>query len=396
MHQSKHCARAEIRHCFQVATAVHRPAGNEARLWAIALCISVLLNVTFLAWISIEAIKSELARKMAVPEEPPPEQTVIIYPNMLELELETPAEEAKPKAVRTSPDQEVSDPSASRRYIGERNTEATSDRAPTSNENMPSQAGREARPEEQPETTVSEYQDGTLTPKQNNPPSPKGETSEPAPPSQELTPAEMAKGLDTQEPGEDKEAQTAIREKLLDGPNPIETLVPEAVVSENTKPREEMKPSEGKKDALAEKKSEDSTKPKPKPAPIEDPAFSGNQRKTAIRGNISRTGRSALDVSDTAMGRYQSQISRAVELEWQRNCVRHRDYITPGYLTVRFFVEQDGNVKTVQFVGDNQTGQVQKGFTLNSIRNAQIPPMPSAVKKEMGGDSLELIFNFYF
>jgi uncharacterized 2Fe-2S/4Fe-4S cluster protein (DUF4445 family) len=50
----------------------------------------------------------------------------------------------------------------------------------------------------------------------------------------------------------------------------------------------------------------------------------------------------------------------------------------------------------VQFVGNNETGEVQKGFTLNAIRNAPIPAMPPAVKKEMGGDALELIFNFYF
>ncbi|MEP2776662.1 MAG: hypothetical protein ABJQ29_10740 [Luteolibacter sp.] len=381
-----------------MATAVHRSNGDDARLWAVAICISVLLNAVFLAWISIEAIKSEIARKLAPPVATPPEQTVIIYPTMHELEPPTPAEAAKPEVVRTSPDQEVSDPSASRRYIGERNTKATSDRAPTSDEEMPSQAGREARPDEQPETTVSEYQDGRIKPKQDTKPLPKAEASEPAPPSPDEAPAEMTKGLDTKDPGEDEKAQTAVREKLLDGPNPIDTPVSEAEVREDIKPREEMKPTEGKKDAVAEDKSKDSTKPKPKPAPapIDDPAFAGNQKKTAISGNISRTGRSALDVSDTPMGRYQSQISRAVELEWQRNCVRHRDYITPGYLTVRFFVEQDGNVKTVQFVGDSQTGEVQKGFTLNSIRNAEIPAMPDAVKKEMGGDSLELIFNFYF
>lgn len=379
-------------------TAFKRNTSDEARLWAFALCISVLLNAAFLAWISIEVIKAEIARKNAASEAAPPEQTLVIYPEMLELEVKTPTEEEKPKVVRTSEDQEVSDPAASRRYIGERNTEATSDRAPTSDDNMPSQAGREPRPEENPETTVSEYQDGTLTPRQNTPPLPKTEASEPTPPSEEENPSEMAKGLESEEPGEDEEAQTAIREDLLDGPNPIETPVPEAIVSEDLPAREETKPTEGKEDALAEEKTEETTKPKPKPtaAPIDDPAFAGNQTKTAIQGNISRNGRSALDVADTAMGRYQSQISRAVELEWQRNCVRHRDFITPGYLTVRFFVEQNGRVKTVQFVGNSQTGEVQKGFTLNSIRDAEIPAMPPDVKREMGGDALELIFNFYF
>ncbi len=137
----------------------------------------------------------------------------------------------------------------------------------------------------------------------------------------------------------------------------------------------------------------------PKPAVAKsatDPAFSGYQRKTAIVGSISRTGRSALDVVDSPLGRYQAVISRAVEQEWQRNCVRHRDFITPGFLTVRFFVETSGKVRTVQFVGSMETGEVQKGFTLNSIRDADIPPMPAAVKKEFEKEPLELIFNFYF
>ena len=90
------------------------------------------------------------------------------------------------------------------------------------------------------------------------------------------------------------------------------------------------------------------------------------------------------------------QLSRVVEQEWQRNCVRHRDFITPGFLTVRFFVEPTGKVRTVQFVGTMETGEVQKGFTLSAIRDAAIPAMPAAVKKDFDKEPLELIFNFYF
>ena len=102
-------------------------------------------------------------------------------------------------------------------------------------------------------------------------------------------------------------------------------------------------------------------------------------------------------LSDTPLGRYQATISRAVEIEWQRNCVRHRDFITPGFLTVRFFVETGGKVRSVQFVGDMETGEVQKGFTLNAIRKAAIPPMPKALRKQYDDDDpLELMFRFYF
>lgn len=113
-------------------------------------------------------------------------------------------------------------------------------------------------------------------------------------------------------------------------------------------------------------------------------------------GSISREGRSSLEVSDTALGRYEAIISRAVEQEWQRNCVRHRDFITPGFLTVRFFIEPGGKVRSVQFVGDMETGEIQKGFTLNSIRNAEIPAMPPTLAKEYAKEPLELVFRFYF
>ena len=159
-----------------------------------------------------------------------------------------------------------------------------------------------------------------------------------------------------------KEPSPTPQKKLLDGPSPVEVPV---------------------------------RKPVEKPT-IADPAMSGVQRKVAIQGSISRTGRSALDVEDSPLGRYQALISRAVELEWQRNCVRHRDFITPGFLTLRFFVEASGKVKTVQFVGEMETGEVQKGFTLNSIRDAKIPAMSGALKKEYAKDPLEIIFNFYF
>lgn len=185
-------------------------------------------------------------------------------------------------------------------------------------------------------------------------------------------------------------------EKLLEGPNPVEVQVPREVATE-----EKIKPTPDKQPAV-------NSPPAPKPTeftkttgvsktkPSKDPAFKGFQRKTAIVGSISRTGRSAMDVEDSPLGRYQAVISRAVEQEWQRNCVRHRDYITPGFLTVRFFVETGGKVRSVQFVGDMETGEVQKGFTLNSIRDAEIPPMPPALRKEYEKEPLELIFRFYF
>ena len=382
-----------------MTSAGTRQNGDEASLWLAALLISIVINGLLLAWVSYEAILSKTAKEM-INAKPLAEAVVTIFPEMFVEE----AEEAKPdaneqKAVRTSDDQLDPTAPSSRRYIGERNTQATSDRNATNDDTtMPSQAGREARPDEKPETTESVYQDGRLdTPIQAT------VLSQPIPLIKELpnpltNAAEQMKGDKQPDPSEEDKAQTAIREKLLEGPNMVEKNVPKSEVKENIKPREEKKIRDGNPDGVALNKPNELPKPtaKPTPAVINDPAFSGNQTKTAIRGSISRTGRSALDVVDTPMGRYQAQISRAVELEFQRNCVKRRDFIVPGYITVQFFIDAKGRVTSLSLLGEIEGGEVQKGFTIDSIREAPIPVMPSEIKKEMKGDSLELIYNFYF
>ena len=202
-----------------------------------------------------------------------------------------------------------------------------------------------------------------------------------------------APGENSESPGKDaSKSAPPPRDALMEGPNPVDVPVPLDAL-----PKNEVKPTPPKQAKQGKKAPAPAELPKPPAAkPANDPGFRGYQRKTAIVGSISRTGRSALNVTDTALGRYQAIISRAVELEWQRNCVRHRDFITPGYLTVRFFVETSGKVRTVQFVGSMETGEVQKGFTLSSIRDAEIPAMPASLKQEFEKEPLELIFNFYF
>jgi hypothetical protein len=298
---------------------------------------------------------------------------------------------------RTSEDQVSARPEKPA-FIGERDTEATSDSVPDPTAAaMPSQKGIDPIQGEV-ETTESRFQDGELGDSgESKPAEPVAEVASPAPemPSAASPPAvDKPAGTDAR-PG--PEAIPATREKLAQGPNPID--VPFQVEPKDEEPRstpasrlteaELPKPPSPVKEAMKEKPKEATTVGKA-------PGFKGYQRKTQISGSISRTGRSALAVENSAMGRYQAALSRAVELEWQRNCVRYRDFITPGFLTARFVVEQNGKVRSVNFVEPVQSSEVQKGFTLNAIRQAAIPAMPTDLKKELGSDPLELIFNFYF
>jgi hypothetical protein len=381
---------------------------GDGRLWAIAFGVSLLLNAGLLGTVGFMTLKAEILRrsKPPVPAAAETVRTLTILPELVSAEPSTAPSVAvepaapppeKPKFARTSSDQTSEAEPETRAFIGERNTSATSDRAPDPTAPpLPSQAGVEKEYEDL-ETTESNYQDGTLSGDPSTRPEmapPPPAQPAPAPIPDPAVAENLPTGEQTATPGNsDKKTSPPPAEELLQGQNPVDVPVPkETPEKSEIKPTPPERPKEG---SAAVKPPADTPKP-PTPKPSDQPGFRGNQRKSAIVGSISRTGRSALDVADSPLGRYQAVISRAVELEWQRNCVRHRDFITPGFLTVRFFVETSGKVRTVQFVGNMETGEVQKGFTLNSIRDADIPAMPTAVKKDYEKEPLELIFNFYF
>ncbi|MEI6674558.1 MAG: hypothetical protein WCO57_05220 [Verrucomicrobiota bacterium] len=390
---------------------------SDGRLWAVALGLSLLCNAAILLLAGLAVVQSQQYQHPNVDPAVPMETVRIIAPE-LAAQAEAPATAATtdtaaaeataaataardPEFMRTADDQRSKRPDKPA-FIGERDTQATSDATPNPNAAaMPAQAGIQPRHEGDIETTESRYQDGVLsdaTATVAESPQPSGAPAPPAPEMAPAPPAVATRGEPTETPGVDEKlAPPPAAGHWVEGPNPVDVAVP--LTNEEGPPKgvAQTLPRAGTPEALP---TPDDVKASPAAAsPQETPkqsAFRGNQRKTTIQGSISRTGRSALDVEDTPLGRYQATISRAIELEWQRNCVRYRDFITPGYLTVRFFVDAKGKVRNPQFVGVMQTGQQQKGFTLNSIHDAVIPAMPPEVRKDFVKEPLELIFNFYF
>lgn len=371
------------------------PRRGDGHLWMIALALSLLVNLVLVVATGLVVMESASYRKNPAAAQASAESVATIFVEQAEpVATAEPAREPEKRFARTSPDQEAP-PEGKTPFIGERDTRATSDRAPVADAPaLPSQAGVEPKDGQEIETTENNYQDGSLSGGAASPPVPETVPVPAVPPS---PPEETAAVHPSGKPGPDAETTLpSPRETLLNGPNPVDVQV-----SRETGLQEQPKPAPAKRTAgnlpPAPKVPEieipaESVRPKP----VSDPAFSGFQRKTAVVGSISRNGRSALNVENTALGRYQATISRAVEQEWQRNCVRHRDFITPGFLTVRFFVETSGRIRSVRFVGDMETGEIQKGFTLNSIRDADIPAMPRELRKEFAKEPLELVFRFYF
>ncbi|MGB2402197.1 MAG: hypothetical protein ACPIA7_02180 [Akkermansiaceae bacterium] len=167
--------------------------------------------------------------------------------------------------------------------------------------------------------------------------------------------------------------------------------------------KEDVKKESGAEDQPKEDSSETAQKESEKDlgdGDIEqDPkkdGFSGHSRQTRVTGSITRQGKSALNVRNSPLGRYQALISEAVELQWRRNCEQHRDHIVPGVISMRFYVDQDGDVSGIKFQEVIGANFIERGFTQRALRQVELPKMPKSVQEELKGESLELIYNFYF
>lgn len=379
---------------------------QERRLWLIALAIACTVTLLALWCLGLLMLHSS-ARTTArtLPKAPNP-MVIAVSP------LPTPQppppipkpEQKTPKRfARTSPDQTSAIPEKPD-FIGDRDTIATSDALPAAGAPaMPSQKGRDPRRPDDIETTESTPQDGPLEHDQvaSMPSQPATSSSSPA--NTDPSPSPIPTPLATT-PSPQKTSQSPPQTAATDAKNVTATdapTLPGDQVVERPMTEEALKTQKAQNTPdLAASTPPPPSLPKPTPPqpnrPPKEPGFRGNQSKTKITGSIKRQGRSALNVANTAMGRYHSKLSRAVEAEWHRNCAKYRDFITPGILTIRFVIDPNGSVRSVNVVEMVDAGEVQKGFTLNSIRQAKIPPIPAELKAEIEDDPIEITYNFYF
>ena len=386
-------------------SAAANPYESQARLWLVAYGVSALVNLGGLSALSFWVLAKIALESVPRERVTGGDAVATIVPEMItRAEESAPAPAADPvppppppppsQFARTSVDQEEVVPERAD-YMGERNTRATSDDAPTATaREQISQKGSEPLHEDEIETTRSKYQDGDLAHDRV-----KRDKAEPEMPTPPPVPATVAQAADaeatptldgtTREPVAPPAEET--RERLAEGAVPVERRVKDA------KPEDETKKGAPERMSDGQQPQQKSVAQLPKPAPNPNaPGFRGNQTKTKLVGSINRTGRSALNVEDSVLGRYHAAVSRAVEKEWQLNCVRNRDYITPGMLTMSFMLDAKGKVKEIRVVEALQVGAIPKGFTLNAINHAEIPAMPADLKKQLNGEPLELLYRFSF
>lgn len=117
--------------------------------------------------------------------------------------------------------------------------------------------------------------------------------------------------------------------------------------------------------------------------------FSPEEIQNSTNGTLTNIGQNAVDAEETPVGRYKKKVKDAIGLRWHRFVQDHYDFASPGVFRVSFRIDRGGNVQDLRVI-KNEANAVVAEFSLKSILEANIPPMPKEVAEELGSAGLSM------
>jgi hypothetical protein len=151
-------------------------------------------------------------------------------------------------------------------------------------------------------------------------------------------------------------------------------------------------------------------RPTPTPLPTPNPNNAKNNQnrpgapRTAYRpqtiinrmqGNIGNRGRSSVSALGTPQGRFEKAVEDAVGSLWYYFVQQRSDLLSIGTVRIEFVVNSRGEVVSARVVS-NSSNETLATCSLQSIRQAKIPPMPEELVPLVPERGLEFTFSFNY
>jgi len=138
--------------------------------------------------------------------------------------------------------------------------------------------------------------------------------------------------------------------------------------------------------------------PTPRPSAASTPqapksSYQPFKDKTRLAGSITNRGTSAVNALGTPLGRYQKILFDAVGSRWYAYVEEKADLVKLGTTRVSFAVDRSGRVKNLKVI-NNDSNEAFANVCLQSILDAQLPPIPEDVAKTLPPEGLESEISF--
>jgi outer membrane biosynthesis protein TonB len=122
-------------------------------------------------------------------------------------------------------------------------------------------------------------------------------------------------------------------------------------------------------------------------------AYRAQKERTRISGRITNHGVSSVNALGTPLGRYQKFLLDAIGSRWYAFVDRQIDLISIGTARVVFVVDRSGHVKNLKIV-ENTSNEALANVCIQSIQEAQLPPMPDDLATTLPPQGLDMDIPF--
>src|SRR5204863_9986319 len=122
-------------------------------------------------------------------------------------------------------------------------------------------------------------------------------------------------------------------------------------------------------------------------------AYRSMKQRTRIAGRITNRGVSSVNALGTPLGRYQKFLLDAIGSRWYAFIDRQIDLVTIGTARVVFVVDRSGHVKNLKVV-ENSSNESLANVCIQSIQEAQLPPMPDDLATTLPPEGLDMDIPF--
>jgi hypothetical protein len=140
----------------------------------------------------------------------------------------------------------------------------------------------------------------------------------------------------------------------------------------------------------AEQPQQPTAAPQPQATSRERPssAYRPLKQKTQNRGNISNRGISSVNAIGTPLGRYQKIVNDAIGSRWYAYTHSKTGDFGIGTLTARFVVSRNGKIEGLKVL-NNTSNETFANVCIQSILEAKLPPIPDDVAATLPPEGME-------
>jgi outer membrane biosynthesis protein TonB len=320
-----------------------------AVLGSLVLHILIILAVSKLAALggdgSLPASKEQAPPELTLLDSAPPEP-----------------HKQEPQYLRTNDDQKTDKKPADSMFESDKDTAAASEKPAEGNAPVPTQNGKET-----PDIGFKDEQYSLAD---------KGSAFSRDPGRQATAQQEQLK--------EEKQEETKPQETPTPTPTPTPEMIPSDEELAMLRPTPTPRPTPSRQAVRV---------PQRQSAP--PTAYRQEQRVSRMQGNINNRGRSSIAAIGTPKGRFEKAVQDAVGSRWYYYVRERGDLINIGTVEIRFYVRPDGKVEGVHVIR-NSSNETLASTSLQSIIEADIPPMPAELAPLLTEDRMEFTMSFNF